>query len=176
MAASTFFDGKEYIYKNLPQRLNPEKQLSYVSNLIKAHNLFYVEDPFHEDDFEGFAKLIRKMKSNCLIVGDDLTATNLERLKKAVEMKSINAVIIKPNQNGSLLRTKEVIDFAKANNIIPIISHRSGETSDSMIADLAVAWEIPFIKTGILGKERMAKLNRLMHIEREMNAKEADAK
>jgi len=169
VASSTFFDAKEkeYVYRNLPQRLDSEKQIAYISNLIKTHSLFYVEDPLHEDDFEGFAKLLKKVK-NCLIVGDDLTATNIDRLKKAVDMKSINAMIIKPNQNGSLLRTKEVVDFAKANKIVPIISHRSGETSDSMIADLAVAWEIPFIKSGILGKERMAKLNRLMKIEREM--------
>lgn len=172
MAASTFFDDKtkEYIYKNLPKRLDPKKQLDYVANLIKEHHLFYVEDPFDENDFESFSKLLKKTK-NCLIVGDDLTATNLGRLKKAVEMKSINAIIIKPNQNGSLLRTKQVVDFAKKNKIVTIISHRSGETSDYTIADLAVAWKIPFIKTGILGRERLAKLDRLMRIERHLNPK-----
>jgi len=171
MAASTFFDAKtqEYVYKNLPKRLDSKKQLQYVSSLIKQHNLFYVEDPFQEDDFESFSNLLKK-NPKCLIVGDDLTATNLERLKKAVKMKSINAIIIKPNQNGSLLRTKEVVDFAKKSKIVPIISHRSGETSDYTIADLAVAWKIPFIKTGILGRERLAKIDRLIRIEREMGA------
>ena len=97
-----------------------------------------------------------------------MTATQPERLEKAISMKSINAIIIKPNQNGSLIETKKVVDIAQKSRIIPIISHRSGETADSTIADLAVAWNIPYIKTGILGKERFAKLNRLLKIEREM--------
>lgn len=188
MAASTLFNGKEYVYKNLPKKLNPEKQLEYVSSLIKENGLFYVEDPFNEEDFESFSKLLKISKmlgskasghagnqkrfpSECMIAGDDLTATHVERLKKAIDMNSINAVIIKPNQNGSLLRTKEVVELAKKNSIVPVISHRSGETSDSTIADLAVAWDIPFIKAGILGKERLAKLNRLLKIERELGKK-----
>jgi len=166
-AASTFFDGKSYIYRNPAKKRDASGQLSCVSELISKQGLFYIEDPFDEEDFDSFSKLLSVSKK-CFICGDDLTTTNLDRLKIAVEKKAINAIIIKPNQNGSLLRTKDVLDFAKKNSITPIISHRSGETSDSTIADLAVAWEIPFIKTGILGTERMAKLHRLLRIEREI--------
>lgn len=133
--------------------------------MIKENNLCYVEDPLHENDFKGFANLCAK--TNTLICGDDLTCTHLERVKKAVKEKAINALIVKPNQVGSLLEAKKVLDLAKKNNIIPVISHRSGETQDDLIADLAVGWQIPVIKTGIVGKERLAKLNRLLRIERE---------
>jgi enolase len=163
-ASSTFFKDGKYHYKNPKSEKNSEKQIEYILDLIKDYNLFYIEDPLDEDDFEGFAKLTKKAK--CLIVGDDLTCTQPERLEKAIKHKSINAVIVKPNQNGSLIETKKFVDIAKKNNIIPIISHRSGETMDSTIADLAVGWQIPFIKTGILGKERFAKLHRLLRIER----------
>ena len=141
-------------------------QSEFILNLAKKYNLFYIEDPLHEDDFENFSKLTKKAKS--LVVGDDLTATQPDRLNKAIEKKSVNAVIVKPNQNGSLLDTKRFVDLANKNSITPIISHRSGETADSTIADLAVAWNIPFIKTGILGRERFAKLNKLIKIEREI--------
>jgi enolase len=137
-----------------------------MQKLIKDNDLFYAEDPLQEDDFESFAKLSKKTKS--LIVGDDLTCTQPARLLDAIKHKSINAVIVKPNQNGSLLKTKEFLDIAKKHDITPIISHRSGETLDSTISDLAVGWQIPFIKTGILGKERFAKLNRLIKIERQV--------
>jgi len=101
-----------------------------------------------------------------MICGDDLTATNLNRLKKAVQMKAINAIIIKPNQAGSLIKTKEVFDYAIKHNITPIISHRSGETMDATIAHLAFAWQAPFVKFGISGEERLAKLNELIKIEK----------
>jgi len=101
-----------------------------------------------------------------MIVGDDLTVTNLTRLKKAIQTNSINAMIVKPNQNGSLLKVKEIIEFCKKNEIATIISHRSGETNDFTIADLAAAWKTDYIKTGVFGKEREAKLNRLIKIEK----------
>jgi len=165
VAASTLFDGENYLYKSPKMTRKTEEQIDFILSLIKDYNLFYVEDPLHEDDFEGFSKITKSAKK-CLIVGDDLTATHSERLQKAIENKSANAVIVKPNQNGSLLETKEFIQLAQKNKITTIISHRSGETSDATIADLAVAWNIPYIKTGILGKERFAKLNRLLKIER----------
>lgn len=170
-AASTLWDNSHYIYKNPAKKLNPSKQISYVLDLIKKYQLFYVEDPLQEEDFIGFARLLEHVKSrglNTLIVGDDLICTQQDRLKKAIKEKSINGVIIKPNQNGSLIETKKIVDEAKKNNIIPIISHRSGETLDETIADLAVGWRIPIIKTGILGEERFAKLHRLLRIERQI--------
>jgi len=168
IAASSLFKKGKYHYKNPDRTLNPEEQVEYIKNLIEKYNLYYIEDPFHEDDFDSFAKLLKQTKK-CLVVGDDLTATNPKRLKKAIKKKAINAIIIKPNQNGSLLDTKRVLDLAKEHKITPIISHRSGETNDSTIADLAVAWEIPIIKTGILGRERFAKLHRLLRIERDLH-------
>jgi enolase len=165
-AASTLFHDGKYHYLNPKSEKTSEKQIEFMQKLIKDNDLFYAEDPIQEDDFEGFAKLTKKSKS--LVVGDDLTCTKPSRLLEAIKNKSVNAVIVKPNQNGSLLKTKEFVDIAKKNKITPIISHRSGETLDSTISDLAVAWNIPFIKTGILGKERFAKLNRLIKIEREI--------
>jgi len=164
-AASTFWNGLFYSYKNPEARMEREQQIEYIANLIKKYNLFYVEDPLQEEDFPGFSRIL-KLVPNCLICGDDLVATQLDRLERAMKEKSINAVIIKPNQNGSLLKTKQVVDLAKIYHINCIISHRSGETLDTTIADLAFAWGIPYIKTGIAGQERLAKINRLIKIEK----------
>lgn len=171
-AAATFFIGSKYRYKNFSSKtrekaLTKEQQIAYMAELIKDNNLCYVEDPLQSTDFEGFAKL--HAKTNALICGDDLTCTHLERLKEAIKTKAINALIVKPNQIGSLIETKKVLDLAKKNDIIPIISHRSGETQDDLIADLAAGWQVPIIKTGIIGKERFAKLHRLLRIERELS-------
>jgi enolase len=163
VAASTFYN-QDYIYKNSNKKLTAQKQINYLLNLIKQKNLAYVEDPLEQEDFDGFSTL--KKQSKCMIVGDDLTVTNLARLKKAIQKQSINAMIVKPNQNGSLLKVKEIIDFCRTQEIKTIISHRSGETLDTTIADLSAAWKTDFIKTGIFGKEREAKLNRLIEIEK----------
>ncbi len=169
VAASEFFDGKRYHYNNYSRdnrkvNLTKKGQIKFMEKIIKEYELVYVEDPFNENDFESFR--ILKQKTKTLICGDDLTTTNLQRLKRA--RKSINAIIIKPNQIGSLLKTKEAVDFAVKNKIIPVISHRSGETLDTTISHLAVAWNIPIIKCGIHGKEREAKLKELLKIEKEI--------
>ena len=165
-AASTFFTGKEYVYKNKPMRLSKTQQVRYIQKLIQGKNIFYAEDPIEEEDFYGFRD-INKNKEY-LIVGDDLTVTNLTRLKKALQNKSINSLIVKPNQNGSLLKVKEIIDFCRKKEIKTIISHRSGETMDTTISDLAAAWKTDYIKTGIFGREREAKLKRLIEIEKKI--------
>lgn len=167
MASSTLFKNSKYNYRNPPRILSKEEHFDYISNMIKEDDIYYIEDPFEEEDFDSSAKLLKSSRQS-LICGDDLICTNLERLKKASRKNAVNAVIIKPNQSGSLIRTKEAVDFAKKNDITPVISHRSGETMDSTISDLAVGWQIPIIKTGILGRERFAKLHRLLKIEREM--------
>lgn len=164
VAASVFSTGKTYYYKNKKEKLNREQQINHVVTLVNNNDIRYIEDPLEQEDFEGFAEIKERVKS--MIVGDDLTATNLLRLKKAIQKNSINAIIVKPNQNGSLLKVKEIMDFCKKQEIKTIISHRSGETLDTTIADLAVAWKADYIKTGIYGKEREAKLNRLVEIER----------
>ena len=157
-----------------------EEQLIYISNLIKNFNLFYIEDPFNEEDFASFSKLLHrsvypetknagaKKFPKKLIVGDDLTVTNYKRLKKAIEMESINGIIVKPNQIGSLLKVKEVCDLAKNNDIKIIFSHRSGETEEDILADLAFGFQADFFKSGITGKEREIKIKRLIEIEKSL--------
>ncbi len=170
VAASSFWDGKKYVYKNFSKdtkkkRLTKNEQIEFISELIQKYNLLYVEDPLHEEDFLGFAKLTKKFKDDVMITGDDLIVTNVSRLKKAIKNNSINAAIVKPNQIGSLIETKKFVDELNKNNIYSIISHRSGETLDTSISHLAVGLEIPVIKCGIYGKERTSKLNELRKIE-----------
>jgi len=172
IASSSFYKNGNYYYKNPEVDLNKKHQILYINELIRRYKLFYVEDPFDENDFNGSKELLKEIEKsknketkNCLIVGDDLTTTNPERLKKAIKTKSINAVIVKPNQIGSLLKAKEVIEIARKCKIKTIMSHRSGETKDSTIADLAIAWNCDFIKTGIYGKVRTRKLRRIIEIE-----------
>jgi len=165
VAPSGFYKRKKYHYKNPPLDRKPEEQLMYLKNLIKNYNLFYIEDPFDEEDFENFAKLL-KLFPNSLIVGDDLTVTNYKRLERAIEEKSINAIIIKPNQNGSLIELSRVVELAKKKNIKTVFSHRSGETKESILSDLAFGFQADFLKCGITGKEREAKINRLIAIEK----------
>ena len=141
--------------------LTKKEQINLMNRLVSDYNICYIEDPLHENDFNGF----KEIKAN-LVCGDDLICTKIERLKSAVG--KINAVIIKPNQIGSLIKTKEIVDFAKENKITTVISHRSRETNDAMISQLAVAWEIPYIKLGIFGRERTAKIKELARIEKEI--------
>jgi len=154
-----------YVYKNPYQKMSKSEQIDYIHYLATNYDVLYVEDGLDENDFSGFAELRRKCKRS-LIVGDDLTVTNPERLKKAIRMRSVNAVIVKPNQIGSLIIMKKVIDLCKQYKIKTIISHRSGETMDNTIADLGVGWNVDFIKTGIYGKVRESKLKRLIKIFR----------
>ncbi len=165
IAASSFYNRKKYHYGNPGLDRSIEDQVGYLSNLVKNFNLFYIEDPFEENDFESFAILLKKFP-NSLIVGDDLTTTNLKRFEKALENKSINAIIVKPNQIGSLIQVKAVCDFAKNNNIKIVFSHRSGETDEHILADLAFGFQADFFKCGIIGKERESKIKRLIEIER----------
>jgi len=165
IASSGFYKRKKYFYKNPMLRRTDKEQLDYLLNLIKNFNLFYIEDPFGEECFEEFSKILEKFP-NRLIVGDDLTVTDYKRLEKAIKMKSINAIIVKPNQNGSLIEVKRVCELAKKNNIKIIFSHRSGETEEKILADLAFGFGADFFKCGIDGIEREAKIKRLMEIEK----------
>ena len=164
IASSSFYKRKKYKYENPLLQRTEEEQLGYLTNLIKNTNLFYIEDPFYEEDFEGFARLLKKFPKS-LIVCDDLTVTNSKRLEKAIEMKSINAIIVKPNQCGSLLEVKEVCELAKKNKIKIIFSHRSGETEETILADLAFGFQADFFKCGIEGDVREKKILRLIEIE-----------
>ncbi|MBU2503748.1 MAG: hypothetical protein KJ879_01710 [Nanoarchaeota archaeon] len=167
VAASGFSKRKRYHYLNPVLGRDREEQLSYISNLIKNFRLLYIEDPFAEEDFESFSKLVKKFP-NALIVGDDLTATNYKRVKKAIDEKSITALIVKPNQNGSLMEVQRVCELAKKKGIKIIFSHRSGETEENILADLAFGFGADFLKCGITGKEREAKIKRLIEIEKSL--------
>lgn len=163
-AASSFHcEGNYNYYEKI---LDKKTQVNYINSLVKDYNLFYVEDPLQEEDFAGFSKVIHS--PNHLIVGDDLTATHISRLKKSIAKKSINAIIIKPNQNGSLLELKQIFEICKKHNIKTILSHRSGETLDNALADLAFGFQADFIKCGIATKWREVKLKRLIEIEKSL--------
>ena len=149
---------------------NELKQPMSIDNyleLIKKYSIKSIEDPFKEDDWSSWKKLTNS--SNIQIVGDDLFATNLMRLKKGIEQKSANAVLVKLNQIGTLTETLDVIDLAHKSGFKTIISHRSGDSEDTFIADLAVATNSSQIKAGSLARsERVAKYNRLLRIEEEL--------
>jgi len=157
---------KKYVYKSDNKEITREKQVEYIEKLIKEYALYYVEDPLEQGDFEGFAELSRLSKS-CLICGDDLYTTNAERIRKGIAAKSTNAVLIKFNQIGTLTDTYKAIKLARESRQAPVISHRSGETEDNTIAHLAVGFNCPIIKCGIVGSERTAKLNELIRISEE---------
>ncbi len=143
--------------------------LGYYKKLVSNYPIKSIEDPFAEEDWESWKKITAEIGKNVQIVGDDLFATNSRRLKKGIDYKSANSILIKPNQIGTLSETLEVVSIAKKANFNTIISHRSGDTEDTFIADLAVATESSQIKTGSLARsERVAKYNRLLRIEEEL--------
>ncbi|MEM1539493.1 MAG: phosphopyruvate hydratase [Candidatus Bathyarchaeia archaeon] len=166
MAASSLWNAerKKYVYARDGKELDSGEQLDFVKDIIEEYHLVYVEDPFHEEDYESFAELTRKVK-NCIICGDDLFVTNAERLSHGVRMQAANAIIIKVNQVGTLTDALETIEAAKRAGYVPVVSHRSGDTCDWHIAHLAVAFKCPIIKTGVVEGSRIAKINELIRIE-----------
>ena len=143
--------------------------IKYYKKLTSDYPIKSIEDPFAEDDWVAWKKITAEIGNNIQIVGDDLFVTNSKRLKKGINEKSANSILVKPNQIGTLTETLEVISMAKKANFNTIISHRSGDTEDTFIADLAVATESSQIKTGSLARsERVAKYNRLLRIEEEL--------
>lgn len=169
-ASSEFWDSEKdkYIYKQDDLERDSGEQLEYVKDIIDTYKMFYVEDPFNENDFEGFSELTSKVGDKCFVCGDDLFVTNRKYLEKGIDENAANAIIIKPNQIGSLSDTYATVKLAKENKIMPVVSHRSGETTDETIAHLAVAFGAPVIKTGAVSGERIAKLNELIRIEEEL--------
>ncbi|MEI6280854.1 MAG: enolase [bacterium] len=163
VASSSFY--KDGLYKVDGKDIKKEELMDIYNAIIKEFNLLSIEDPFDEEDFESFAKL-KEYSEDLFIVGDDLTVTNMSLLKKAIDEKSINAMIIKPNQIGTLTETLETMKLARENNIELIVSHRSGETEDDFIADLAFAFNCFGLKAGSPQKaERMLKYTRLIQIQ-----------
>jgi enolase len=177
VAASSFWDVKKERYRYVSEGVTRDdgEQIEFILSLIKKYKLFYVEDPLHEDDYKGFAELTRKAKG-CLICGDDLFVTNKQRLNAGIKVKAANSILIKPNQVGTVTDTYETVKLAKESGLTPVVSHRSGETCDSPISHLAVAFGMPIIKTGIIGGERSAKLNELIRIEEALGYRVSTAK
>ena len=161
-AAELYEDG---VYRYGDRERSPEEQVEYVAGLVEEYDLAYVEDPLDEDDFAGFAELTERVDTDrTLVCGDDLFVTNTSRLSDGIEAGAGNAILVKPNQIGTLTDAFDAVELAVRNGYAPVISHRSGETEDTTIAHLAVAVDAPFIKTGAVGGERTAKLNELIRI------------
>ncbi len=165
VAATQLWDGGNYVYtKENNKRLSPGEQIDFMVSLAKKYPLAYIEDPLHEEDFEGFAELTKKANGRFLVCGDDLFVTNTGRLERGIGMGACNSLIIKPNQNGLVSSTENVVKTAKKAGYSRIVSHRSGETTDPGIAHFAVAWGAQLLKSGITGGERTAKLNELIRM------------
>ena len=170
-AASEFYSKKNYALKGENKTLSEDKMVDFWADLVKKYPITSLEDPLNEDSWGGFSSLTKAIGGGVQIVGDDLFATNTERLKRGIAEKSGNAILVKINQIGTLSETLETIRMAQAADFGVVISHRSGETEDSFIADLAVATNAGQIKTGSLSRsDRMAKYNQLLRIEEELGS------
>ena len=167
VAASEFYKDGNYIYDGATH--SPSELIDYLASLVDQYPIVSIEDGLHEEDWESWVQLTQKLGSKVQLVGDDLFVTNGSRLQKGIDMAAGNSILIKLNQIGSLSETLETIDLATRNGYRSVISHRSGETEDTTIADLAVGTRSGQIKTGSLCRsERVAKYNRLLRIEDEL--------
>ncbi|MFW6263538.1 MAG: phosphopyruvate hydratase [Thermotogota bacterium] len=168
-AASEFYNSDNKTYHVDGKDMTADELLKYYEMLVEKYPIISIEDPFDEEDWEAFAKMEASLGDRVQIVGDDLYVTNKKRLEKGVKMEASNAILIKLNQIGSVTETLDTIEYAKINNMTNVVSHRSGESEDTYIADLAVATNAGQIKTGSLSRsDRIAKYNRLLRIEEEL--------
>lgn len=169
LAASHFKTERGYQIKDKPMAMTTHDFIEYLKELQKKYQLLILEDALGEDDWDGWKEITSVFGNETLIVGDDLLATNPDRFKKAIDLKACGAILAKPNQIGTLSEFLGVIAMAKQNKIQVIVSHRSGETNDSLIADLGVAVQAEYVKFGAPARgERVAKYNRLLQIESEL--------
>jgi len=174
VAASVFYKNGEYVIRDKSSPLNDNALLDYYKYINNQYHLTLLEDPFHEDSWESWKKVLETFQTQLTVVGDDLLATNLERVKKAIAEKACNGILVKPNQVGSVSETLEVIKIARDAGWKVITSHRSGETNDWFIADFAVGVGSDFVKFGAPARgERVAKYNRLANIEIELQQKKS---
>ncbi len=165
-ASSEFYNKDKKIYKVDGKELTSEEMIDFYEELVNEFSIIYLEDPFDEEDFSSFSEITKKLGNKLLIVGDDLYATNVNYLITGIKEKATNGALVKVNQIGTLTETFDYIRLAKENGIVPVISHRSGDTEDPFIADLAVAVGSGIIKTGAPARsERLSKYNRLIEIE-----------
>jgi len=169
VAASELFKDNIYHLHSENKKLKSTEMVNYLNDLVKKYPIISIEDGLHEDDWEGWKQLTKILGQQVQIVGDDLTVTNISRLKHAIDEHSINAILIKLNQIGTVTETIQAIEMAKKANLGVIISHRSGETEDTTIADLAVGMGMGQIKTGSISRtDRTCKYNQLLRIEEEL--------
>ena len=169
VAASEFYKDGKYNLVGEGRSLTTDELIYFYKELVSKYPIISIEDPVDENDWEGFAKITRELGDKIQLVGDDLFVTNKECLQKGIDMKAGNAILLKVNQIGSITETLETIKLAKENGYKTIISHRSGETEDTTIADLAVGLDLGQIKTGSMSRtDRICKYNQLMRIEEEL--------
>ncbi len=161
----------QYYLKGENKKMTSEQMIDYLAELVQDYPIISIEDGLAQDDWLGWQNLTQKLGNKCQLVGDDLFVTYTKRLLEGIEKKAANSILIKPNQIGTLTETMEAVLLASENNYSAVISHRSGETEDSFIADLAVAVNCGLIKTGSLSRtDRLAKYNELIRIEEELGA------
>ncbi|ABX32415.1 Phosphopyruvate hydratase [Petrotoga mobilis SJ95] len=170
-AASEFYNEETKKYSVDGKEMSAAELAEYYISLIDKYPIKSLEDPFDQDDWEGYSEFTAKVGDRVQIVGDDLYVTNVKRLQKGIDLKATNSILIKLNQIGSVTETLDAIELAYKNNMTAVVSHRSGETEDSFIADLVVAVNAGFIKTGSLSRtDRIAKYNQLLRIEDELGS------
>lgn len=170
-AANSFYEANEnqYFLKPEKEKLSKENLINLYKDWIDKYNIMSVEDGLAEEDWEGWRMMNEKIGGKVMTIGDDLLVTNVKRLKKAIDEKACNSVLIKVNQIGTLSETIDCMNLAKENNMKTVVSHRSGETTDDFIADLAIGAKADFIKTGSLSRgERICKYNRLLRINEQL--------
>ena len=169
VAASELYEDNLYNLYSEDKKLESKEMVEYLSQLVKKYPIISIEDGLHEDDWKGWKELTKKLGRKIQIVGDDLTVTNISRLERSIKEHSMNAILIKLNQIGTVTETIQTINHAKNAKFGAIISHRSGETEDTTIADLAVAMGMGQIKTGSVSRtDRTCKYNQLLRIEEEL--------
>lgn len=169
IAASNFYKKDTYRIRDKQQPLNTQQFIDYLVDLNNQYHLLLLEDALADDDWNGWKLLTQNLGESVMIIGDDLLATNIKRLEKAIAEKACTGVLVKPNQIGTVTETLEVVKLSKQNNLKIVTSHRSGETIDSFIADFAVGVQSDYVKFGAPARgERVAKYNRLLEIEKEV--------
>jgi enolase len=170
-AATEFFKNGAYVYEGEGKTRDPQAQAEYLAKLVGSYPIVSIEDGMAEDDWDGWKALTDAVGSRCQLVGDDLFVTNVTRLSRGIKAKTANSILVKVNQIGSLTETLAAVEMAQRAGYTAVMSHRSGETEDSTIADLAVATNCGQIKTGSLARsDRTAKYNQLLRIEEELGA------
>lgn len=166
VAASQFYNQGKYVSRRSGKVFTPEQWHDQLFMLISSHPIVSIEDPFDEDDWKSWKTFMQEMPKSIQLVGDDLFTTNLLRLSRGIENMSANSILIKPNQNGLVTKTHDVLRYAQQHGLATVVSARSGETEDSWLADLAVGWKAGQIKVGSThGSERTSKWNRLLELE-----------